>query len=258
MGSHSQPPSSAHSAGVPPPGMVALTVGELGRYHAFTIALSSLQLPPGSIINMVQSLSVAANLNMMVKQMLDEAPQLMWFNCQADDHVFRPDFIYAMCEGMYAEDVQVVVPLITRRRPPFSTIIFKEETADGFVPYAWDELPPSGLFGPLYAAGTGGMMIRRETLERMREWQGHERWFEFSAGEVVNEDTEFCAKLRQLGVPIYANLDVQMGHATMMVTWPLLNGDEENPRWGINFQMGDGPEGVLKGVFLQPGERVPE
>lgn len=231
---------------VHPPGVVAIAAGELGRYHDFTMALSSLEYPPGTRIHMVRSLSVARNLNIIVNEMPDAAG---WCWLQADDHVFEPDSLLRLL----ARDVDVVVPIIPRRRPPFSTLVFKEETDEGFMAYAWDELPSEGLLGPIYAAGTGGMLVRRSVFERMRDWQGHERYFENTSGDVVNEDTEFCRKLRELDIPIYADVEVVMGHCSMFVACP----QQQDGKWGIQFQMGDGPEGALKGIFLQPGERPP-
>lgn len=226
-----------------PPGVVAVSCGDLARFHQFTMAISSLEYPLGTRIHIVQSVSIAANFNIMVNQM---APEHEWCWIQADDQVFQPDALLKML----SRDVDVLVPLISRRHPPFSSLVFKEETEDGFRAYGWGELPTEGLFGPVYGAGSGGMLVRRSVFERMREWQGHDLFFEFSAGQIVNEDTEFCRKLREMDIPIYVDCDVTMGHCGTFVAWP----QPRDGKWGMQFQMGEGEAGTVQGIFIAPEE----
>lgn len=235
-----------------PPGTIALPVGDLGRQHAFTLSLACLRYPEGTGIHMVQSISVAANLNTIIRDM---PPHSEWLFIQADDQVFPSDILYRLLD----RQVDVVVPLITRRHPPFSTLVFKTETEEGYLPYAYDELPAKGLI-TCHAAGSGGMLIRRHVLERIVEWQGHDRVFEFTAGDVVNEDVEFCRKLRSLDppVPIHCDVEVVMGHCGGFIVFPHYAGENGSGKWGLRFQMGEGPEGAIRGIFLEPDERTPE
>ena len=229
-----------------PPGTIALSVGDLARYHDFTMAIRSTIEPPGTVVHMYRSLSMPANLNNIVREM---RPESEWLWIQADDQVWEPDALMRLLD----REVDVVVPLITRRHPPFSTLVFKEETELGFKPYAYDELPARGLL-EVHSCGSGGMLVRRHVLDKIREWQGHDRLFEYLAGEVPNEDTEFCRKLREVGVKIYCDVEVTLGHCGMFIAWPKRS---EDGKWGINFQMGDASNGLVQGVFLQPGERPP-
>jgi hypothetical protein len=273
MPSRTQPPKTAHIGGGGditslqadgladylakvksyPPGAIALPCAELSRFSAFTMAIVSLEYPPGTRIHMVNSLSIAANLNIVIR---DLPPEAEWLAFQSDDHVFSPDSLLRMLARMYENDLDVLVPIMCRRHPPFSALIFKEETEEGFMAYAWDEIPTEGLLGPLWAAGTGGMLIRRSALNRLAEagLAPGGMFFENSAGEIINEDTEFCAKLRAVGVDIYADCSVTMGHCGMFIAWPSVTPEG---KWGIHFQMGEGPEGALKGIFLEAGEKPP-
>lgn len=236
-------PSKAH-----PPGTIALSVADLARYHAFTMSIWALQYPPGTQLSMMQSLSVPHNLNRIIREM---PPEAEWLHITADDQVMPPDSLLRLLDRMDDEGLDVLVPLIVRRRPPFQLLIFKDEVEEGFVAFDYDELPSEGIL-EVFSAGSGGMTIRRSVLERMREWQGHDRWFEHSSGEHVNEDTEFCRKLREMDPPvkIYADVEVHMGHCGMFIAWPYLNGD-----WGINIQMGEGPNGAMNAIFIRSGER---
>lgn len=229
-----------------PPGVIALSVGDLGRYHQFTMSMACIVYPPGTTVSMMQSLSVPANLNRIIREMPDAAE---WLWIQGDDHVFAPDSLLRLLD----RDVDVVVPLITRRSPPFSTLVFKEETEEGYLPYAYEEIPKDGSLLPVYAAGNGGMLIRRNVLDLVDPDRENGVWFAHSGGEMVNEDTEFCRRLRELEVPIYLDPSVHMGHCGMFIAWPQLSGpDGEEAAWGINIQMGQGPEGTLNAIFVKP------
>lgn len=228
-----------------PPGTIALSVADLARYHAFTMALWAVRYPEGTQLSMLQSISISGNLNRIIREM---NPDSEWLWIQADDQVFPPDSLLRLLDRMDDEDLDVLVPLIVRRRPPFQLLIFKGETEEGYEAFSYNELPHTGIV-ECYAAGTGGMLIRRSVFDRVAEWQGHDRIFESSGGELVNEDTEFCRKLRAVGIKIHADVEVHMGHCGFFIAWPYLNGD-----WGINIQMGEGPNGAMNAIFVRSGE----
>lgn len=238
-----------------PPGIVALPVGGLARYHSFTMSIISLERPAGSVIHMMQSISVAANLNAIIRHM---RPEHQWCFIQADDQTFEPDILWRLLDAKK----DVIVPLIPRRNPPFSPVIFKHQGEDGrYMPFPWDEIPKEGPFEVAYA-GSGGMLISRSAIERVIEAQGHDSVFEFTKGDILNEDMQFCHKLRELDPPIkiWCEPSARLGHCGDFVVMPQFtqgsNGDAGS--WGLRFQMGEGPEGSVHGVFLQPSERTPE
>lgn len=221
-----------------PPGTIALPVGELARFSAFTYSAACLQYPPGTTIAMMQSLSIPRNLNEIIRDSLAR-PDDEWVWLQADDHVFEPDLLTRLLD----RELDVVVPLIVRRRPPFAPVLFKAETENHeYEPFAYDELPEEGLL-EVYAAGTGGMLVRRHVLEAIGD-----PWFEFQRGEILNEDVEFCRKIRDAGFKIHADLSCRMGHAGLFIVWP-----RYQDGWGINFQMGEGPEGAMNAIYVKPG-----
>lgn len=227
------------------PGTIAIPCGELGRYSAFSYSMACLQYPPGTTIAMMQSLSIPRNLNMIIRDALAK-PETEWVWLQADDHVFEADTLHRLLE----REVDVLVPLILRRRPPFAPVLFKSErvNADGiteYEPFAYDELPREGLL-EVHSAGTGGMLVRRRVLEAIGD-----PWFEFKQGELLSEDVDFCRKIRAAGFRIHADMEVRMGHVGNFLVWPKL----DDSGWGIQFQMGEGPDGALNAIFVKPGER---
>lgn len=217
------------------PGTVALPCGELGRYHAFTYCLAALTYPAGSRLGMAKGLSIPSNLNTIIRNMVGD-----WVWLIGDDHVFQPDII----QQLGRNDVDVVVPLCVRRQPPFSLVVFKGEDDDGYVPFAYDEIP-DGLF-EVHAAGTAGMLIRRHVLEAVGD-----PWFENADREQATEDLEFCRKIRQGGFRIHADPTVLLGHIGTFTAWPRrVNGD-----LGIFFDMGETRDGALNSIFVRPGAR---
>lgn len=226
------------------PGTIAIPCGELGRYSAFSYSMACLQYPPATTISMMQSLSIPRNLNMVIRDALAK-PATEWVWLQADDHVFEPDSLMRLL----SRDVDVVVPFILRRRPPFAPVLFKGErkNEDGiseYEPFAYDELPRSGLL-PVYSAGTGGMLLKRRVLEAVGD-----PWFEYQKGEIVSEDVDFCAKVREAGFQIYADMEVRMGHVGNFIIWPSLGADG----WSIQFQLGEGAEGAMNAIHVMPGK----
>ena len=164
-----------------PPGTIAIPCGELARFALPLHSFANMVYPPGSRVEIVQSLSIPRNLNEIIRNMTGE---WVWF--QSDDHVLaQPDALISLLD----RDLDVVVPLMVRRRPPFSPVVFKERDERGwYVPFAYDELPASGLLEVPAGAGTGGMLVRKHVLDAIGD-----PWFEFDKGEFIKEDVDFTA-----------------------------------------------------------------
>lgn len=198
-----------------PPGAICVASGELSRYPAFTDSLVHCLRPTGTTIQYNCGLNVAANFNIGIRDALESGAQWVWI--MGDDHEFEPDALLRLLE----RQVDMVVPLVARRQPPFIPVLFKEPTGplmhEQFRPYFWRELPAHGLIAP-YMCGSAGMVIRRHVLETMDD-----PWFETGnmGKEYTNEDTYFCVKARQAGFTIYADMDVQLDHWTPMSLRPV-------------------------------------
>lgn len=228
-------PEFAHPAGT-----IALPCGEMGRFNAFTYSLACLQWPPGSRLAMAKGLSIPRNLNTIIREMVGE-----WVWLIGDDHVFDPFFLVKMLDTMYREDVDVLLPVCIRRQPPFAPVLFKSESEEGFQPFAYDELPTEGIL-EVHAAGTAGMLVRKEVLEAIGD-----PWFENSDKEHATEDLEFCRRIREAGYKIYADMGTLLGHIGLMTVWPKVH----EGHWGFMFDMGAGPEGSLNQIFINVGQR---
>lgn len=226
-----------------PPGAICIASGELARYPAFTHALVTMLRPTGTEIFMHMGLNVAANFNTGIRHMMAN-PALEWAWIMGDDHQFDPTVLLRLLD----RQVEIVVPLVVRRQPPFIPVIFKlprEDTPFGqFPPHYWHELPSSGLV-EVYTAGSAGMLIRRSVLERMAD-----PWWETGqmGRDLTNEDTYFCKKAQALGIKIYADMEVTLDHWTPMSLRPVQTPSGE---WTVAINMGDDIQVSLPPDYLR-------
>ena len=202
-----------------PPGLIVLPIGSRSIYPEFFIDYQNLtagHVPPGTVTSIRQSGSVVENLNSSLKQM---QPHHQFAFIMGDDHRFAPDLLIRLLE----HDKDVVVPLGVRRVPPFLLGIFKEEAEfwdeglqrdyPGYLPYNPDEVPDE-LF-TVVASGSAGMLVRRPVLDAIGF-----PWFESSDGVFLNEDLEFCRRVRALGYDIWCDPHALLGHIGQMAVWP--------------------------------------
>lgn len=218
---------------VHPPGTIAVPAGEFLRFGGFVHSLACVRVPPGTAIQMMQSVSIPENLNHIIRSMTGE-----WLWCQADDHIFAQETLWKLLD----RQVDVVVPLMIRRSPPFSPVIYKDMTEDGYMPFSYEELPESGML-EVFAAGSGGMLIRKHVLDDLRD-----PWFEFEAGERLNEDFVFCRKLRDAGYTIWCDTETMMGHRGTYTVWP----DRSDGTWQVAIDLGAAPDGKRASLLVQP------
>lgn len=223
-----------------PPGAIILALGEFLRYGAAVRSLMRLNHPPGSWFLMKQSVAVVPNLNECIREALER--DAMWVHIQSDDHVYPETLLL----DLLATELDVVVPFILMRSPPFRPVVFKDYVeGEGYMPYHWSELPETGTM-PVFAAGTGGMLIRRNVLEDLGD-----PWFKYGEGEHLNEDLLLCKRIRELGHEIHLSVDAQMGHCGTFVAAPTRTEDE---RWDVRIGLGPPTSGKTNTVVLRTEE----
>ena len=154
-----------------------------------------------------------------------------WVWIMGDDHEFDASTLLRLLD----REVDIIVPLVVRRQPPFIPVLFREPYSDTplgqFPPYWWHELPQHGL-KEVYTAGSAGMLIRKHVLDAMPD-----PWFELGkmGCDLTNEDTYFCKKAQEAGFKIHVDLDVQMYHWTPMALVPLRTKDG----WTVGMKIGN-------------------
>lgn len=187
-----------------PAGTIAIPVGALGRYWQLYASLDVLHVPKGTEIIFAEGVNVAYNLNKIIREMKGE-----WLWVMGDDHRFKDD----MLMRLLAHEVDIVVPVCSRRGVPFQTVLYKYAALDtsSYMTYSWDELTtdyPQGGLAVVEAAGSAGMLIRKTVLDAVKD-----PWFVWYE-EKVSEDVGFCLKARKVGFNVYADLDQTLPHIT--------------------------------------------
>lgn len=90
------------------------------------------------------------------------------------------------------------------------------------LPYSWQELDKITGLLQVPSCGRSGMLIRREVFQKIPA-----PWFELGQTnpEYAGEDIHFCGKLREHGIPIFADTDLTFGHVGPVTSWPMREAD---------------------------------
>jgi GT2 family glycosyltransferase len=199
-------------------GTIGVCASDTARFSVFTESLAHIQTPPGSSIAFAYGSDIVNGRNLLVNELMRGA----WIWMMDDDHAFAPDLLL----NLLAHNVDVVVPVCLMRQQPFYPVerIGEDKALD------LTTAAQKGLV-EVHSAGTAGMLIRRSVLDRVREtFPGPI----FEHGD-VSEDYLFCARLRELGIPIHCDLGSRLGHATTTVIWP----GEAGGEWCVDFHISD-------------------
>lgn len=213
---------------VPPmlrPGTIGVTSGELSRYTDFCVALMHLAAPPSTKMVWVKGVDVVGNMNTMCREMEGE-----WLWIMGDDHLFQPDIL----TRLLTRDVDVVVPLCLKHSPPYDPVIYSHQNEKGEYVAVTTDLPHGGLH-EIHACGSAGMLVKRHVLDAIGD-----PYFEVQGG--LNEDLEFCRKIREAGFRIFVDTDITLGHISIISAWPKWEDDE----WRIELQLGNGNPFILR------------
>lgn len=200
-------------------GTVGYITGGTARYLPFFDALETTRVPVGSQLARADSCNPARNCNELIGAMRAE-DQWIWIN--GDDHAWQPDLL----ERLLDRNVDAIVPLCMRRRPPYLPVIYKTWSPQGPAEtYTLQELDTLDAAGreviDVAAAGSAGLLIRRHVLDALREAYG-EPVFRVGAiaKDELSEDTELTWKIAQLGFDMCCDLTAFMGHMNTGVVEP--------------------------------------
>lgn len=199
-----------HSAGT-----VGVLCGSLARYRALFTSLEVLKVPQGTKLIYAEGCDIARNCNNLVESMKGE-----WLWLMGDDHRFDRNILLNLLERR----VDIVVPVVSRRDPPFVPVLFDEAQHR----YAWDDLVAEDDLKKVGFAGSAGMLIRRRVFSTLPQ-----PWFQFRPG--MSEDIGFCYEARQSHYKIYADLAQTMTHVTPCELEPKR---DEQGKWKMTVNIG--------------------
>ena len=211
-----------------PPGIIGIISGDLARYPEFAQHLERLLVPMGTTWKWVEGGSVESNRNLVLNEMPDAA-QWVWFI--DDDHEYERELLFKLLD----RQVDIIQALCSTRKPPFRPYAYRRDPAAepyGYISADWDEIPLTGI-SEWDAAGTGGMLIRRNVLDAV----GYP-WFEVgrTAKDAPGEDLYFCTKAKALGFRVFVDSDNWTGHMGKMTVWP----GRHNDQWLVDLDLRHG------------------
>ena len=231
------------------PGTIALPTSEVGRFALFTIALASTIQPPNTCLQVTASASVTENVNQVMRQLRDEDE---WCWIMGDDHCWPRDTLMVMLQEMDENpEVDILVPLVVRRNPPWAIGLFHEigtKDAKGnalFMTYTYEEIPEEGIF-EIDAAGSAGMLIRRRVIDMIPDPWFYSTMDNEGRQVVLNEDVTFCTRARHdYGLKIHATTRATLGHLGIFNVRPL----RREGRWGALTEFSSAEE-QFRSLFM--------
>ena len=153
--------------------------------------------------------------------------RVMWID---SDMVFAPDMLQRFSEDL-DEGRDFVCGLYFKRKTPYKAVIYKEQKViqheDGLVTAVaplFDEYPRDQIF-EIAACGFGAVMTSVDLLRRVRDRFGQG----FTPTLGFGEDLSFCARVSQLGVKMYCDSRIKVGHVGhIVIDEGLVDGESNN------------------------------
>jgi hypothetical protein len=212
-----------------PPGTIITPQGEQARFGVFYASLlqmigrypNAMLNPDGSPrIRWVQGVDIAFNMNHALRNLY---PDSQWAWIIGDDHIWQPDLI----ERLWQRQVDIVAPLCLKRSTPHTPVQWDLEMKP--IPMGESEAPHLKQVG---IAGGAGMLISIKALEMIGD-----PWFRFlpTNTERWGEDIWFCRRAAEVGLPVYVDSEVVLGHINHVQIWP--KWDPEKKKWLVEYRM---------------------
>lgn len=136
--------------------------------------------------------------------------RIMWFD---SDMTFDSDIMRKLTEDMDRKNLDFVSALYFKRSIPTRPVIFKsliyDRQPEQVVIKAehYDDYPRNELF-EIEGSGFGGVLMTVSSLKKVAEAFG----LPFSPMMGFGEDLSFCWRMKQLGIKMYCDSRVKMGH----------------------------------------------
>lgn len=150
--------------------------------------------------------------NQLAKQAVTEGyDRVLWLDSDMD---FQPDLLKQLSADM-DEGREFVTGLYFKRKAPVKPVIYKslgfykDEGKEGVTPVAvpYEDYPKDSVF-PIAACGFGGCLVSTDLIKRVGDKFG----LPFSPVMGFGEDLSFCTRVTELGVEMFCDSRVKMGH----------------------------------------------
>jgi hypothetical protein len=198
------------------PGTVVVVAGESLRSTVAQQCLLRVRMPQGTKVETIAgTCNVARNRNLAVSCLHGH-----WLWMLDDDLVFPPETLLRLLAHLDRDDVDVVVPHVLIRHPPYYAAVYTSPMPGNPRPVVLNPAAYEPGLIPVFAAGTSGMLIKRRVLETLSP-----PWFvngQLGQPSALDEDLHFCTKVQAAGFRIWADTTIGLGHLAPAMLWPQL------------------------------------
>ena len=190
--------------------MIGLSTGEMARRADFYDSYNMLDKPEGSILIASHGQSPAQNRNIIIREALrHECTHILFLD---DDMVLPPHLL----TGLLKHEVDVVTGLYLSRNYPHFPVTFDKAYESGKCKWAFLTADKEGL-KRIVNCGFGCVLINTNVFRVMED-----PWV--TLGEIEKDgwcdDVAFFNKVRNLGIPIYCDYDMLVGHSLNVTLVP--------------------------------------
>jgi len=149
--------------------------------------------------------------NQLAKQAVTEGyDRVLWLDSDMD---FQPDLLKRLSERM-DEGREFVTGLYFKRKAPVKPVIYKDigcidNKEKGITPVAvcYEDYPKDSIF-TIAGCGFGGVLMSTDLISKVGDKFG----MPFSPIMGFGEDLSFCIRASELGIEMYCDSSVKMGH----------------------------------------------
>lgn len=176
----------------------------------------------GGRIGRYSSANISAERNTIVRMFLEQSTAQWLWMVDADMH-FAPDTLDRLLVEAHEKRAPIVGGLCFGIDdgvlfPTLYGLVDDPERGIGTVRYK--DFPDNAMF-QVAATGAACLLMHRSALEAIRD-KGFNRtfpWFQETElnGNPCGEDFTLCLRAGQLGIPVYVNTGVEIGHHKSMV-----------------------------------------
>ena len=191
-------------------GMIGMGCGELSRFSECYASLVNLHRPDRTIFLQCRGMSIANNWNVIGKEFLRSPAE--WLFLVNDDHVYPEETLIKLL----ADDKDIITGLYLSRSFPYMPLLFDHIDAEGLIHQRFLYDHEQGVI-PIKACGDGALLIKRKVLETIPF-----PWWELGTieSDKCSHDVTFSKKVMTAGFQMYCDLDVQVGHHTVVTVMP--------------------------------------
>lgn len=185
----------------------------------------------GGLLPVRAGVNLAGPRNDMVRKFL-AYPTANWLLMIDTDMIFMPDMLERLLDNADPDKAPIVGGLcfgFDDKGEVQPTLYGFVGEADNPLVVRYHEWPPNAMM-QVAATGAAALLVHRGVFERMADFEHPSRpgkrgfndafpWFQELEhdGRPVSEDIGFCWRAGLLGIPVYVNTAVQLGHVKQRV-----------------------------------------